>query len=950
VSGLDLAVVVFLGVLGLDAAVVLFYFARLLGARVRRRREARVRSFLFGIVERAGGLEALPRRDRRYLIRHRWPFLRNFARAADGVRLPAQKRALVSALLEEAGMDIALIRDLNSKARDRRLRAAAFLPLVPTRAARIALTIQLERETSRPVKILLAAGLADLGEPYAIPGMIDALAGQPLRFQRKFWGLLAEFGEDFAALLPVLVNRPEKDIQLLLIHFAGRYRSRELEKYLRSRVRSRDLDISHAAFRALCTFYPSQVDHAAHLASEDPLIRSLAAESLGAVPTVQSLSLLIEHLEDTLIRRSVILAITSILRARPQHFRGIMLRCLNERRQAAHATLVEALAGFVDYLMEKLRSPDAGTVERILAEILRHGRTEAIINFLNRNADRDIEARAMRLLRRALVEIPQLEPELARYLDGRLLGVLGLSAATAVSPPAARRERPRLPLLLSFLAIGVALIPLLCLARILVFPGGEFLARFLSSFNEVFAVYATVLNASYLLLLGASLAGVRRQARNRDLLRLPFLFREQVLPSISIISPAFNEEASIVESVSSLLTLRYPDYEVIVVNDGSRDATLQRLVGYFGLERTDVFVHRYLATEEIRGVYASKAYPDLLVIDKANGGKADSLNAGINVARKEYFAGIDADSMLERDALLNLAGQFLFSEEEVVAAGGNILPVNACTVRKGTLVRTRIPRRPLAGFQTIEYLRAFMAGRVGWATLKSLLIISGAFGVFHRRRVIDAHGYLTRSEHYLKDTVGEDMELVVRLARGLCENRVPFDMQYTYDANCWTEIPERLQVLARQRDRWQRGLLDIVTFHARMIGNRRYGRLGLVGFTYLVLFEVLGPWFELEGFLGLLASLALGAIGLPLFLVLFTATILLGVLVSMVSIIIAEHRRTYFPIRDKILLVLYAFLENFGFRQFMNLLRLRGFMRMLARVGGWGAMERRGLVTAPKTP
>ena len=949
-SGVDPALILFLAVLGLDAAVILYSFIRLLGVRVRRTREARLRSILFGIVERAAGLEELPRRDRRDVIRHRWPFLRDFARVADGVRLPPEKRALVSALLAKAGMDIALIRDLNSNLRDRRLRAAAFLPLVPTPAARIALTVQLERETSRSVKLLLAAGLTDLGEPYAIPGMIDALAGQPLRFQRKFWGLLSEFGEDFAALLPMLIDRTEKDIQLLLIHFAGRYRSRELEEYLRSRVGSRDLDISHAAFRALCTLYPSQVDHAAHLGSEDPLIRNLAAESLGAVPTVRSLSLLFEHLEDTLIRRSVNLAITAILRARPQHFRSVMLRCLNERREAARATLVEVLSNFVDYLMEKLRSPDAETVERILTQIVRRGRTGALINFLNRNADRDIEARGMRVLGCALAENPGLAPELSRYLDGRLLGVLGLSPAVAASPSAARRERPHFPLLLSFLAIGVALIPLLCLARILVFPGGDFLARFLSSFNEVFAAYAIVLNISYLVLLGASIAGVRRQGRYRDLLRMSFLFREQVLPAISIISPAFNEEASIVESVSSLLTLRYPDYEVIVVNDGSRDGTLQKLVSYFGLERTDVFVHRYLATEEIRGVYASKACPDLLVIDKANGGKADSLNAGINVARKEYFAGIDADSMLERDALLNLASQFLFSEEEVVAAGGNIMPVNGCAVRKGALVETRIPRSPLGRFQTIEYLRAFMAGRVGWATLKSLLIISGAFGVFHRRRVIDAHGYLTRSEHYMKDTVGEDMELVVRLARGLRENGVPFDMQYTCDANCWTEIPERMTILNRQRDRWQRGLLDIVTFHSKMIGNRRYGRMGTIGFTYLLLFEVLGPWFEAEGFLALGASLALGAVGLPLFLVVFTATVLLGVLVSMVSMIIAEHRRTYFPIRDKILLVLYAFLENFGFRQLMSLLRVRGFLRMLARVGGWGAMERRGLATAPKTP
>jgi cellulose synthase/poly-beta-1,6-N-acetylglucosamine synthase-like glycosyltransferase len=445
------------------------------------------------------------------------------------------------------------------------------------------------------------------------------------------------------------------------------------------------------------------------------------------------------------------------------------------------------------------------------------------------------------------------------------------------------------------------------------------------------------------LLLAFSAAGASRQARYGALRRQTLLFKEGILPSMSIISPAYNEEASIVESVSALLTLRYPDYEVIVVNDGSKDATLQRLVEHFGLERTDVFIHRYLNTAQIRGVYASGKYPELLVIDKANGGKADSLNAGLNVARKEYFAGIDADSLLEHDALLRLASLFLHHEEEVVAAGGNIFPVNGCTVSRGALVETRIPRRPLARFQTVEYLRAFMAGRIGWSAVKSLLIISGAFGVFHRRRVIDAHGYLTRSEHYARDTVGEDMELVVRLTRGLLESRTPFAVEYGHDANCWTEIPETFKVLSRQRDRWQRGLLDIVTFHFRMIFSPRYGRTGLIGFPYFLIYEVLGPWFEAEGLLALVVSLILGAIPLPLFLVIFTATILLGLLVSIVSMLIAESRRDYFRMADKLRLVLYAVIENFGFRQVVNQLRLRGFLRLLGNVQGWGVMERRGL-------
>lgn len=925
--------------LGAAAVFLLRQAIRARGQRLRERARETARACSSGSVSEEGD---------RFLRSHRWAFLQECAAIADAIDLSEAEKKGISTAIERARVDITLIRDLQARSRFRRVRAAAYLPLVPSDAARWLLVRAMETERSSAVKLFLAASLSALGEDYAIPTLIDSLAGEPLRYQHSLWGLLSEYGENFAALLPVLAARPEKEIQLLLIDFAEGYRTAAFRDYLISRLDSGDLDITQAAFRALCTAYPASLDYRRFLESDDTFIRNLAAESLGNFPTAQSMGTLFEHLEDGLIRRNVILSLTAIIRARPQHFRTLMLRCLNEESPAARATLVAVLAGFVDYLMEKLLTGDAPLFERVLTEILRQGRTSDIVNFLNRNTNPAIEARALALLREGIASTPTVAPALQQFLDPRLLAALALQPVKGAARPQERREHPNLRLLRLFLVVGAGLIPGICLASAAL--GGhvshsalEVVRRFLFDFNAAFAVYAAALNCLYLFLLAFSFAGVIRQERLTGLMRLSFLFKEHVLPSISIISPAFNEEASIVESVSSLLTLRYPDYEVIVVNDGSRDSTVQKLISYFELERKDLFVHRYLTTQPIRALYTSKRYPELIVVDKENGGKADSLNAGINVARKEYFAGIDADSMLEHDALLNLAGLFLHSEEEVVAAGGNILPINGCTVRRGALMETRIPRKALARFQTIEYLRAFMAGRVGWATLKSLLIISGAFGVFQRRRVVDAHGYLTRAEHYMKDTVGEDMELVVRLTRGLRESGTPFAIQYGYNANCWTEIPETMKVLNRQRDRWQRGLLDIVTFHSRIIFNPRYGRTGLIGFPYFLIFEVLGPWFEAEGYIVLAASLALGMIQLPLFLLLFTATVMLGLLVSTLSLVLAELHRKYFPLKDKLILLFFAFLENFGFRQLMSILRVRGFLRMLARVGGWGQMERRGL-------
>jgi peptidoglycan-N-acetylglucosamine deacetylase len=963
VSDTQVVWAIFFAVILLDLVIGVIFVSRQRFHRGHGKLRAKVRALVTRVVEagaptRAGAADPSPlsRREKRFARRHHRIVLEESARAVDTVRLAQGQKEALAAFLAGDRTDLQLVRGLHSPDRLVRARSAMLMPLAATQPARVALINALEREKSHSVKLFMAAALTEIGESFAIPSMIDSLAGEPLRYQQSLWGLLSEFREDFAALLPVLTVRPEKEIQLLTINFAGRYRSTELRDYVTSRVDDPDRDISHEAFRILCAAYPDTIDCGRFLVHDDVLIRNLTAETLGRFPTTASLVLLFDHMDDSLMRRSLTLAVTAILRARPQHFRAVMLRCLAEQRPRAHAALVEVLSGYVDYLMEKLDSPDAVTVARVLIEIVRHGKAQEIINFLNRNADAKIERMSLAILRRLAADSPPLARQLSLYLSPRLLPRLGLAPVAAPAPAPPRREHPRLLLLYLFLFVGAAGIPVACALLSWLAPtfgppaaaGGTFLDRFLGDFNVIFTVYATAINAIYILLLVFSAAGVRRQAAQGDVLRLSLLFKEHVLPSISILTPAYNEEASIVESVTSLLNLRYPDYEVIVINDGSKDGTLKRLVDHFNLERTDLFVHRYLNTMEIRGIYANKRYPELLVVDKENGGKADSLNAGINVARKEYFAGIDADSMLERDALLNLAGLFLFSDDEVVAAGGNIFPVNGCAVRRGDLLSTRIPKKPIARFQTIEYLRAFMAGRVGWAAVKALLIISGAFGVFHRRRVIDAHGYLTRSEHYMKDTVGEDMELVVRLTRGLRESRTPFSVLYAHNANCWTEIPERLAVLNRQRDRWQRGLLDNVTFHWKMMFNPVYGRMGLIGFPYFLIFEILGPWFEAEGFLVLIASLVLGAIGVPMFLLLFTATVLLGLFVSTEAMIIAEHRREYFPFGDKLLLLFYAFIESFGFRQMMNLTRVRGLLRMLRRVGGWGAMERRGIATAAR--
>ncbi len=468
------------------------------------------------------------------------------------------------------------------------------------------------------------------------------------------------------------------------------------------------------------------------------------------------------------------------------------------------------------------------------------------------------------------------------------------------------------------------------------------LQRFLLRFNYFFGWYSLALNGSYLILLGFSAYGIRRQYRLWRLKSRRLLFKPDILPAITILAPAFNEEGSITESINSLLSLDYPDFEVVVINDGSSDRTLERCIQYFQLERIDKKPRGRLASAPLRGIYHNRRYPRLFVLDKVNGGKADSLNLGINYAEGDFLAGIDSDSLLEPDALLKLTAPFLDEDTEVAATGGNIFPVNGCTVRRGHITAKGVPRSGLARPQTAEYIRAFMAGRVGWSVLRALLIISGAFGLFQRKRVIENHGYLTGREFYHRDTVGEDMELVVRLHQNLTRRGLAFRILYQFNANCWTEVPEAWGALIRQRDRWQRGLIETLHFHRRMILNPRYGSSGVLGFPYYLLFEIVGPLWEVQGYAVFFLALFLGILKLPIILFLLTATILFGILVSLTALLLSEKEIVSFSPRDKARLLAAVLWENAGPRQLISQIRVKGFFSALRNRRGWGTIKRRG--------
>jgi cellulose synthase/poly-beta-1,6-N-acetylglucosamine synthase-like glycosyltransferase len=453
--------------------------------------------------------------------------------------------------------------------------------------------------------------------------------------------------------------------------------------------------------------------------------------------------------------------------------------------------------------------------------------------------------------------------------------------------------------------------------------------------------YFLVVNAFLILLLAMAAIDLRRQRLDVWQEGRWRLLGSDVAPVISILAPAHNEEATVTESIRSLLTLRYPSLEVVLVNDGSSDATLDVLKRDFDLVAVHAApIRRRIDTQPIRGLYRSKRTPALVVVDKENGGKADALNAGLVVATGELACAIDADTIVEPDALQRMIRPFLL-DDNVVAAGGTLRVVNGAEVRAGRVVKERAPRRFLPGVQAVEYLRAFLAGRVGWNRLGGNLIISGAFGLFRREPMIAAGGY----RH---DTVGEDMELVVRMRRLARERGGPELIVFVPDPVAWTEVPRRLRILGRQRDRWHRGLADVIERHRGVILNPRYGAMGLVVAPYFLFVELLAPVVELVGVLVTVVGLILGLVDVEFALLFLLVVYGLGLVLTALTLALEEWTFCgYGGLRDRLMLLLFGALESFGYRQLTAFWRLRGLVRHWRGHGDWGAMEREGFRTQP---
>jgi len=915
----------------------------------------------------------LTNQTKRLRLYRDWVLLKAYVEIQQTLQKDEEVDTLIYQEIMARGLWPRLVKQLHHPRGIKRKEAIFYLGHFPIVYTRFALIERLRKEKKADVKLYLVNALRRQMDQMTILELIESVVKSRRFYQSRVIEILKSQLHECVHYIYGLRSRSEIEIKELFIEIADSTFSEAFQEALLNELRVVEAHFQESnviyqsmpktrlkrfylrLLAVLSGRYHYNLNQSQYLFHSDSDVVSLACKQLSYSSNRDNILAILSTEEREQTINAKVDALLRIIDVEPQHYIWLIEQTCHEQFHRNLNIIARVLVERIDYLFLRLSSEQNDRFQRMISFLVAQGFSADVIAYLNRSGQTNIRSKALALLESIALENPEFYKQLTWYLKPELFPETQLKKVDFPIPPKpkSKPEQHKTKWLLQILFLSLLFFPVLFVVTtpfsFYQQPFKDWLVRFVLLVNVAFVVYYMLLNGFYLLLAFIGYVAARKQIKLWSYKNHDMLYQKGMLSAISIIAPAYNEEKSIIDSVQSLLNLNYPDFEVIVVNDGSKDRTLQVLIDHFELERRNIHIEQSIQTRAIQGIYLNKEIPNLVVVDKYNGGKADALNVGVNVAKNGYVCGIDADSLLAPDSLLRLMSSMLDYDDITLAMGGNIYAVNGSIVSNGRVEQFALPKNTIAKFQAIEYLRAFTLGRIAFSELKTLLIVSGAFGLFEKQILTEIGGYMTSSTMN-KDTVGEDMELVVRITRRAYETKLRFRVNYVFHANCYTEVPESFKILRKQRNRWQRGLIDILSYHRHMILDPRFKQTGLLAMPYFFFFEMVGPLIEIQGYLALIVGIILGVSILEIVLLLIIASILLGIVYSLLALYINESNQETLSLKDMMKLLFIAVIENFGWRQFISIYRGISYFSAIKETHEWGQMNRVGFQANANQP
>ncbi len=891
-------------------------------------------------------------------------FIRNFFILTQIVQLPQDALDRAYNYLLNKKVIKKLIKELHSKNTYKRKRAIVYLSLFNNRVTKKELLNRLKIEQKEHIKILIVNALKRNLDSEVLTGIINSLIASHRRYQKRVITILKNHVNQSKHNLDQYFDSPLIEVKESFIELAIQIYHpsfevplkktlKEIEDHyiynnsliLKNIKKTRIDRLYYQTLIALSSYYEFSLKKQKYLRNIDQEVVKIAADSMVESGNIETIKYLINYASMT--PRDTIFsdAIYKICENNKTLYLDVYHLFLSSKNKREKYLLAGVLSKKIDYLLLIIKDND--NLNSLLSSMINSRYSVNIINWLNYNKDIEIENKIINIIAPIAKNNYDFYLELNQYLNPRIFKKLGFIKTKSYfkQVPETEPETRKIRWLIKILISSILLMPFIFILTHFSFVLHNSLSNIFSNYiiqvNLWFIGYYVFINSFYISMAILSVFEFKKQKALWNIKNEDLLYEEGIISPISIIVPAYNEEMNIEESIRSLLSLKYPNFEVIIVNDGSKDNTLKTIINSFELKRVNFIENKLIETNQVKAIYKNEFYSKLTLVDKENGGKADALNVGINFSKFDYVCGIDADSIIESDGLLKMMSSVLDYDEITLALGGSIVPVNGATINYGHVEKYCLPQKPLTRFQTIEYIRAFNTGRLSFSKLKALLIISGAFGLFEKRILIEIGGYLSASS-FRKLTVGEDMELVVRITRRAIETNLNHSVKYIPMARCYTEVPEKSKILFNQRNRWQRGLIETLSYHRKMLFNPKYGTIGLIAMPYFFIIEMVAPLLELQVYLSIIMGLIMGIFNGVYILLLLIITTLYGIILSMISLFVQEKYSESLSIKDTFILIFYAIIENFGWRQFMNIYRSWGYFSSLRGKHKWGKMTRVG--------